>query len=705
MKVGLISLPLWSIDWPPLSLASLTAFLRKFTNYEVIQKDLNIEFFHSILTQRYLINLQRRINAQIEYLSSNGNGYHQIFNKLVIAQKKIEFLLNKVENIPSALKKPLTANTIEVKDHHLIREILEIISASFYPLSITLNNVLYNREPIKSKKVIEFYLDDERNNPFFKFTKKAIQHLFEEDQVNVFGLSVSTMDQLLASLTAAKLIKQRHPDQKVILGGSLIYYVSQHLVNWKILKSLIDFIIVGEGETPLKLLLDWLQKSDFPVEDVPNLIFKKQRRFEFSNYQQHIENVNQLPTPDFEDFNLEKYLAPEIELPILISRGCYWDKCSFCNICATYMNKYRIRDINLFKQDIVELQDRHNVKFFTFADECISPSRLKKISRIILQNKIEMYWDILARFEEGFLKEEDLFHTAYQAGCRMITFGLESASEKVLSKMNKGIKPEVAEKILRATSENSVWNNLFIFFGFPGETEEDRNITINFILKNSQYIHSHSASIFRLEKGSKVFRNPQKFEINITTMESDYIGTEQYFTYRDNTTNDELFEYVTNLPEILNKELPFIPKYMQGMNARNLKQYLSKHNLDFLSRIYLKKKSLFDKLLDNNATQKVSDRIVKIMNNNKIEMKEMVLFDNAQKRNLYYLCFCFNTSRFFVMSKMGVSIFEKLDNVKSYADLLNELTEEYSFKRKHLDEIDLFIHRLFQENCLSPALS
>jgi radical SAM superfamily enzyme YgiQ (UPF0313 family) len=90
-------------------------------------------------------------------------------------------------------------------------------------------------------------------------------------------------------------------------------------------------VIVHEGETPLLNLIKHLN-NEFDIRDVPNLIYKEGPEIIVNNLSSNGEDINSLPTPCSDGFPLDKYLSPELVIPVLSSRGCYWNRCTFCMI-------------------------------------------------------------------------------------------------------------------------------------------------------------------------------------------------------------------------------------------------------------------------------------------------------------------------------------------------------------------------------------
>lgn len=123
-----------------------------------------------------------------------------------------------------------------------------------------------------------------------------------------------------------------------------------------------------------------------------------------------------------------------------------------------------------------------------------------------------MLWGGCARFEKPIVAP--LLQQMYTGGCRMILFGLESASEQIMKRMVKGTQLEHMHRILNESTQAGIWNHTFFFFGFPGETIEDAQQTVNFLYEHKQHVHSAAFGTFLLEVDAPAHRYPKSFGIS-----------------------------------------------------------------------------------------------------------------------------------------------------------------------------------------------
>lgn len=513
MLTKLIFPPQWIPTQPYLSLPSLTAFL-KASGCNVEQIDVNVSFYDDLLSRKGMQECYekacagfQKLEASIELASGDKEKY-ALLGGSILAGK---YAIDRIDDAKSVLRdKDRFYDYSELNDAFRTLELgLKLASSAYYPTNLTFHAYDMRYSCRKSPDVLSA-INDRKENLFIDYFEKITVPEILKDKPGLVGISIINTSQLIPGLTLANLLKKADKNIHINIGGSVFTRLINEISPNGRLFSIIDSVIVHEGETALLGLIKHLENGS-DVEKIPNLIYKKGNEIRVNELSAAGEEVNSLPTPDFDGFPLELYLSPSLILPLLSSRGCYWGRCTFCDHSFGYSGKYRPREARLLYGDIESLKNKYGTGFFTFQDEGLSPKLVGALSDYIIENDLEISWLADARFEPAFSGE--LSRKMARAGCKMLYFGLESGNARILECMDKGIKKENVAKICKYCSEAGIWTHLFLIFGFPTETPDEAKETMNFVLANSKNVRSMSFGSFQLTKHSKVYMEPEKFGV------------------------------------------------------------------------------------------------------------------------------------------------------------------------------------------------
>lgn len=333
------------------------------------------------------------------------------------------------------------------------------------------------------------------------------------------GFSILFSQQLTFACVLARILKDR--GSRVAFGGATLSVMpspdrllsdpvslkvgeEQHPADFS---NVVDWLVVGEGERGLSALL---ASHGEELGNVPGLIFKHRGRVRL-NLPEAVKDLDELPLPDFGDFQLESYHSPVPVLPYLSSRGCFWRRCAFCTHRKTYL-AYREESVEKTVNGLTALQERHGAAHFNLVDEMIHPNRFRRLSRALMRKGVQAHWSAYAKPTGGF--GEKLLKDLRGAGLRVVLWGVESGSRRVLDAMRKGVRAEDAGRVLTLAHAAGIWNLVFLLFGFPSETEVEWDATLTFLENYRECIDALSKSRFVLAAGSDVMANPRHYGIS-----------------------------------------------------------------------------------------------------------------------------------------------------------------------------------------------
>ena len=503
MKVVLCFPPSWTATMPHLALPMLTGYLRA-QGIQVEQRDLNLELKDQMLTRAHLERSVQRLRqrtwraerpdaAALQWALADGV---QVAARIEDAKRVI-----RSDEFYDGPRGQWALETILSG--------LQLASLPFHPATLDLSSFNLGATEYSSQSLLSV-VRDPALNPFRELFQEGIIAEWRRDPPDLVGISIPTTAQFLAGMTLASLIKEAGLPTHVTVGGPHISVLREGLPQAPALFEIIDSAVVFAGELPLLRLAEALaDRRD--LSGVPNLIYRDEGKIVVNARAPGVKLADQ-PPPDFRGLPLERYLAPGLVLPLITSRGCYHGKCAFCNVGYGEGAQFEQIPGELAVAQMLHLKERYPVKHIWFADEAISPRNLRAMSAELEKMGAPIEWSAYLRFDRAI--QRDLLDGLYRAGCRMLFFGLESASPKVMQAMNKGIELPIVRRILRDSAEAGLWNHLFFFFGFPGETIEDAQQTVNFFYEQSPHVHSTGFGAFVLELYAAAYQHPQRFGIS-----------------------------------------------------------------------------------------------------------------------------------------------------------------------------------------------
>jgi anaerobic magnesium-protoporphyrin IX monomethyl ester cyclase len=538
-KTLLLFPPEWVPTAPYLALPSLTAVLRQY-GYPVVQKDVNIEMYDLFFSDTFLIWVKARMAMQLRALDAKEAAFgltDQESDQRACLQDKAAVDVFELAAEAHEAKRIVRGEEFYEADRlewalNKFREIMQYISAAYYPASIVFypmeSNLGYR--PGVSREVFAC-LEDEQVNVYRDVCRQLVLPVVGREAPDVVGVSIGTQMQLMAGLTFCKMIKEAFPGVHVTVGGNVITRLQEELpAQERFFTEVFDSAIMYEGEHALVWLLEALSgEREWPA--VPNLMYRGEDGVRV-NKEIYTEKTSALPLPDFDGLPLDSYFVPVRILPYLATRGCYWGRCTFCDHGQGYFDQYRGLPAQEVVRQVKALKEKYATEHFLFADESYPPALFKKVTQLLVEQRVGVKWTTLIRFEES-LQDSELWKVAKEAGCCTLYYGMESANERVLGLMDKHVKQAVIKHNLELAARAGIWNHVMAFYGFPGETREEAGETRRFILDNQPDIHSVELFYFVAYRHTPMVRTPEKFGITIHRQEEYDLPLDYYYTLNE----------------------------------------------------------------------------------------------------------------------------------------------------------------------------
>jgi hypothetical protein len=299
----------------------------------------------------------------------------------------------------------------------------------------------------------------------------------------VVCLTVPFPGNLFGALKCGQYIKQHHPAIKVVMGGGYCNTELRSLSDPNVF-DFVDFICLDDGEAPLQILLEYLAGSR-PIEQLKRTYSRHNGEVVYWNRAVE-KDISQRATgtPDYGDLPLNDYLSIiEIINPmhrlwsdgrwnkLTLAHGCYWGKCSFCDISLDYIKNYEPITAALLCDRMEEIMAQTQQNGFHFVDEAAPPALLRELSLEIIRRKMTVTWWTNIRFEKNFTA--DLARLMKAAGCIALSGGLEVASDRLLALMKKGVTVAQVAMVADHFTQAGIMVHAYLMYGFPTQTTQE----------------------------------------------------------------------------------------------------------------------------------------------------------------------------------------------------------------------------------------
>lgn len=304
----------------------------------------------------------------------------------------------------------------------------------------------------------------------------------------------------------SRKIRKLFPKIKILMGGP---HVKDEYAERVVRMGFADAAVVGEGEATSREILKLWEKGgeSKPVLGavmkgmLPETILRGKDRPALE--------INELPLPDFSSYALSSYLMHS--LPFSMSRGCV-KRCTFCAE-APFWKKYRVRSAESIFTEMKEGHERYGIRKFFSNDSLMNGDFevLEKLVDKLTEEKLPITWQGMCRLDKRMTPE--ILRRMRMAGCDLISFGLESGSQKIADLMKKGVRVDDALKVIEDTHAAGISVNVFVIVGFPKENWIDFAKTMVFLWKIRKMIYLANVSDAGLSPGAPMELRQKQFGI------------------------------------------------------------------------------------------------------------------------------------------------------------------------------------------------
>lgn len=360
----------------------------------------------------------------------------------------------------------------------------------------------------------------------------ALRHLtleaLERHRPSVVLLSVPFPGSVYAAFRIAQAVKAFDPNIKTVLGGGFVNTELRQLSESRVF-DYFDFVTLDAGERPLLSLLEHIQGKRSSQRLVRTFVRNAEtKEVDYINLVEPDIPFEEVGTPTWDGLPLDRYLSlldmlnPMHRLwsdgrwnKLTVAHGCYWKKCSFCDVSLDYIGRYEQASAQVLADRIQTIVNETGQTGFHFVDEAAPPKALKALATELIDRNLDISWWGNIRFEKTFTP--DLCDLLADSGCIAVSGGLEVASDRLLKLMKKGVSVDQVARVTKAFSDAGILVHAYLMYGFPTQTVQDTVDALEYVRQlfengciQSGFFHRFTCSVH-----SPVGLHPEEYGVTL----------------------------------------------------------------------------------------------------------------------------------------------------------------------------------------------
>jgi radical SAM superfamily enzyme YgiQ (UPF0313 family) len=359
--------------------------------------------------------------------------------------------------------------------------------------------------------------------------KKLSISAVDRNRPNLVLISVPFPGSVYAAFRIAQTIRAHDPSIVIALGGGYVNTELRELKEARVF-DYFDYVTLDDGERPILALLEYLDGKR-PRLNLVRTFARVDGQVRYFNNSEPDVPFSEVGTPTWDGLPLDRYLSlldmlnPMHRLwsdgrwnKLTVAHGCYWKKCSFCDVSLDYIGRYDGAPAELLVDRIEEIIAETGQTGFHFVDEAAPPKALKALADELQKRNRAISWWGNIRFEKSFTPE--LCNQLADSGCIAISGGLEVASDRLLTLMKKGVSVDQVARVTRSFSEAGILVHAYLMYGFPTQTVQDTVDALEYVRQlfaegciQSGFFHRFACTVH-----SPVGKNPAEYGIKLKAL-------------------------------------------------------------------------------------------------------------------------------------------------------------------------------------------
>ncbi len=372
-----------------------------------------------------------------------------------------------------------------------------------------------------------------------------------EYRPDVVGLTAPFPGNVYGAFRIARAVRAAWPAARIVLGGGFVNTELRELSEPRVF-DYVDYITLDDGERPLLALIDHLRDPAAPL--LRTFVREAGRVVLRSDPALHDVPLRDAGTPTYDGLPLDRYLSlfemlnPMHRLwadgrwnKLTIAHGCYWKKCTFCDITLDYIGRYDLASADLLVDRIEAIIAETGQTGFHFVDEAAPPAGLRALAQRLIERGVVITWWGNIRFEKTFTPA--LAALLARSGCVAVSGGLEVASDRLLGLIKKGVTVAQVARVTRAFTEAGIMVHAYLMYGFPSETTQETIDSLERVrqLFEEECVQSAFWHRFAATAHSPIGQHPELFGIRLARPRAPVRFARNDLAFSDPTGTDHEF--------------------------------------------------------------------------------------------------------------------------------------------------------------------
>ena len=546
----LITPPFTQLNTPYPATAYLKGFLNT-KNISAFQMDLGIEVILELFSKRGLEHIFEFVTSSAVEMSPNSSRIYSLQNEYI---KTIDSVISFLQGHQPTLARQICSGNflpeasrfeqlddleyafgsmgMQDKAKHLATLYLEDLSD--FIVECIDGNFGFSRYAERlgrsANSFDELYDELQKATTFIDdITLRILKNRVEEVRPKLVLISVPFPGNLYSAFRCAQFFKVNFPKIKISMGGGFPNTELRQLKDKRVFEFF-DFITLDDGELPVELLCFQTCHSDkggiSSNEYKRTFLLENNEVVYKNNTLKHDYKQSEVGTPDYSDLLLDQYISViEIANPmhslwsdgrwnkLTMAHGCYWGKCTFCDISLDYIKIYEPIHAKILVDRMEEIIAQTGENGFHFVDEAAPPALMREVALEILRRNLLVTWWTNIRFEKSFT--QDLCLLLKLSGCIAVSGGLEVASDRLLELIKKGVTVEQVAQVTRNFTESGIMVHAYLMYGYPTQTVQETVDSLEMVrqLFEIGVLQSGFWHQFAMTAHSPVGLNPEEFGV------------------------------------------------------------------------------------------------------------------------------------------------------------------------------------------------